>query len=60
MLDGPWSNDAWNGKQIGQIVVPANSPQEVTKFTIDVSEMVDNLGEKHAIYLVADGESGSL
>ena len=60
MLDGPWSNDAWNGKQIGQIVVPANSPQEVTKFTIDVSEMVDNLGEKHAIYLVADGESGNL
>lgn len=60
MLDGPWSNDAWNGKQIGQIVVPANSPQEITKFTIDVSEMVDNLGEKHAIYLVADGEPGSL
>ena len=60
MLDGPWNNDAWNGKQIGQIVVPANSAEEVTRFTIDVSEMVDGLGGKHAIYLVAEGESGSL
>ena len=55
-LDGPWANDAWNGKKIGEIVVPANSAQEVTKFTVDVAEAVDNLDKKHAIYFVAEGQ----
>ena len=45
-LDGPWDNDTWKGKKIGEINVPANAAQEVTKFTIDVSSVVDNLGEK--------------
>jgi len=57
-LDGPWDNDTWKGKKIGEISVPANAAQEITKFTIDVSSAVDNLGEKHAIFLVAEG-SGS-
>ncbi len=60
-LDGPWDNDTWKGKKIGEIKVPANSTQETTKFTIDVSAFVDNLDKKHAIFLVAEGlESSSL
>lgn len=55
-LDGPWDNAAWNGKKIGEIVVPANSSQETTQFTIDVAKYVDNLDKKHAIFLVAEGE----
>jgi arabinoxylan arabinofuranohydrolase len=54
-LDGPWDNDTWKGKKIGEIVVPANSLQETTKFTIDVSAVVDHLDKKHAIFLVAEG-----
>ena len=54
-LDGPWDNDTWKGKKIGEINVPANAAQEATKFTIDVASAVDNLGGKHAIFLVAEG-----
>ena len=54
-LDGPWENDIWKGKKIGEINVPANSAQEITKFTIDVSAVVDKLDKKHAIFLVAEG-----
>lgn len=60
MLDGPWENDVWNGKKIGEIKVPANSVQEVTKFSVNVSDFVDNLDKKNAIYLVAEGNSGVL
>ena len=60
-LDGPWDNDTWKGKKIGEIIVHSNSAQETTQFTIDVSEYVDNLDKKHAIFLVAEsGEEGSL
>lgn len=55
-LDGPWDNAAWNGKKIGEIIVPANSVQETTKFTIDVSAFVDQLDKKHAIFLVAESD----
>ena len=55
-LDGPWDNDTWKGKKIGEIIVPANSKQEVTKFTVNVSKSVDKLKKKHAIFLVAEGE----
>lgn len=53
-LDSPWDNAAWKGKKIGEIIVPANSKQEPTKFTIDVAKFVDGLDKKHAIYLVAE------
>jgi hypothetical protein len=56
-LDGPWDNEVWNGTKIGEIVVPENSSKESTRFTIDVSEFVDNLDEKHAIFLVAESDS---
>jgi len=54
-LDGPWDNEPWNGKKIGEINVPANSAQEITRFTIDVSAFVDKLDKKHAVFLVAEG-----
>jgi len=59
-LDGPWVNTTWKGTKIGEINVPANSAQETAKFTVDVSAFVDNLDKKHAIFLVAEGGSGSL
>ena len=57
-LDGPWDNDVWNGTKIGEIIVPANSASETTKFTIDVSRFVDHLDKKNAIFLVAESVSG--
>lgn len=54
-IDGPWDNATWKGKKIGVIEVPANAAQETTKFTIDVSAIVDKMDKKHAIYLVAEG-----
>lgn len=56
-LDGPWDNSAWKGKKIGEIEVPANAAREITKYTIDVSDAVDNLDKKHAIFLVAESNS---
>jgi len=55
MLDGPYANDTWNGKEIGVIEVPALSAQKCTKYVVDVAEYVEGLSGKHAIYLVADG-----
>jgi hypothetical protein len=55
-IDGPWDNAAWNGKKIGEIVVPAGSASKVTGYTVDVAEAVEGLAGKHAIYLVAEGE----
>lgn len=57
-LDGPWANKVWKGKKIGEVVVPAGSPQELTRFQVDVAKYVDGLGKKHAIYLVAEGADG--
>lgn len=60
-LDGPWDNDTWKGKKIGEIQVPANSMQVATQFTTDVSAFVDQLDKKHAIFLVAESsEPGEL
>ena len=59
-MDGPWDNDTWKGTKIGEINVPEGSEQVVTKFSVDVSEFVDNLDKKHAIFLVAEGGSGNL
>lgn len=58
-MDGPWDNDVWHGRQLGTITVPANSKQEATRFTLDVSSVVDELDGKHAIYLVAEGSEGT-
>ncbi|WP_207424387.1 hypothetical protein [Desertivirga brevis] len=57
-LDGPWDNKTWKGTKMGEIIVPAGSKQEARQFSIDVSKFVDHLGEKHAVYLVTEGEGG--
>lgn len=54
-MDGPWANAAWKGVKIGEINVPAGSPQKVARFAVNVSKFVDGLDKKHAIYLVAEG-----
>jgi hypothetical protein len=54
-LDGPWANDTWKGRKISEINVPANTAQVVTEFKIDVASSVENLREKHAVFLVAEG-----
>ena len=60
-IDGPWSNEAWNGKMIGTIDVPANAAQEITRFRLDVASFVDDLEAKHALFLVVEGpESDTL
>jgi len=56
-LDGPWENAAWKGTKMGEILVPENSIQEETKFTIDVAKFVEDLDQKNAIYLVVEGNS---
>jgi len=55
-LDGPWDNAVWKGKKIGEIVIPAHTKQETSKFSVDVTQYVEGLDKKHAIFLVAEGE----
>jgi len=54
MLDGPYINNVWNGKEIAVINVPENAPQNASMWQVDVPS-VEGLSGKHAIYLVADG-----
>ena len=55
MLDGPYANSTWNGKEIAVINVPSNSAREPICCTADVARFVEGLNGKHAIYLVAEG-----
>lgn len=60
-LNGPYDNNIWNGIKIGEIIVSENASKESTKFKIDVSEFVDQLDKKHAVFLVAEaGDSEPL
>jgi len=54
MLDGPYANSAWNGKELGVIEVKANSAERPAMYTLAVPQ-VEGLKGKHAIYLVAEG-----
>lgn len=54
MLDGPYANSTWNGKEIAVIDVPADAPREATIYSVKVPQ-VEGLSGKHAIYLVAEG-----
>lgn len=57
-LDGPWDNDVWKGVKIGEITIPADVAREqVSKFTLDVTDAVKGLDRKHAIFLVAEGSA---
>lgn len=54
MLDGPYANDTWKGKEIGTISVVADAPRRPTNFSVSVPS-IEGLKGKHAIYLVAEG-----
>ncbi len=54
MLDGPYNNSTWNGKEIAVIDVPADAPKSPKVYTAKVPQ-VEGLSGKHAIYLVAEG-----
>ena len=54
MLDGPYANSTWNGREIAVVEVPANARRE--RVTINVATPDgEGLKGKHAIYLVAEG-----
>lgn len=54
MLDGPYANSTWNGREIAVLSVPEDAPQVATMFQVAVPD-VEGLAGKHAIYLVAEG-----
>jgi len=54
MLDGPYANSTWNGREIAVFNVPADAPREARNVVLPV-DAVDGLTGKHAIYLVVEG-----
>ena len=54
MLDGPYANSTWNGKEIGVIEVPADAPRAAKTYQVAVPA-VEGLEGKHGIYLVVEG-----
>ncbi len=54
MLDGPYNNNVWNGREIQVIDVPADAPREPQTIFCPVPA-VEGLNGKHAIYLVVEG-----
>ena len=54
MLDGPYANSAWRGREIAVINVPEDAPRVITNYRVAVPA-VEGLYGKHAIYLVVEG-----
>ncbi len=54
MIDGPYANSTWKGKELGVIEVPANSAERPAMYTL-ATPQVEGLKGKHAIYLVVEG-----
>ena len=54
MLDGPYANSAWNGKEIAVINVDGKQKDKALKLTAAVPA-VEGLQGKHAIYFVVEG-----
>jgi hypothetical protein len=54
MLDGPYANSTWNGREIGVIDVPADAPKTSRVYPISVPA-IEGLTGKHAIYLAIEG-----
>ena len=54
MLDGPYANSTWNGREIGVIDVPAEAPKTSRVCVIPVPS-IEGLTGKHAIYLAIEG-----
>ena len=58
MLDGPYNNKVWNGREIAVIDIPADAPRKAETYQVAVPA-VEGLTGKHAIYLVAEGPAVS-
>ncbi|MBR5724155.1 MAG: hypothetical protein IKX62_02115 [Bacteroidales bacterium] len=54
LLDGPYANDFWQGREIGVIEIPEDAPRQAQRYTLAVPQ-VEGLSGKHAIYLVVEG-----
>ena len=54
MLDGPYANDTWHGREIAVINVPEDAQRTITNYRVAVPA-VEGLTGKHAIYLVVEG-----
>ncbi len=54
MLDGPYANSTWKGREIAVVEVPADAPRTAKVWQVPVPA-VEGLKGKHAIYLVAEG-----
>ncbi|MBQ7419540.1 MAG: hypothetical protein IJV17_02225 [Prevotella sp.] len=54
MLDGPYDNTVWNGKEIAVLNIPADAPRTAKSWQVAVPA-VEGLTGKHAIYLVVEG-----
>ena len=54
MLDGPYANETWKGREIALVEVPAGAAQWPATYRVAVPQ-VEGLTGKHAIYLVAEG-----
>ena len=54
MLDGPYANSTWNGREIAVVEVPDSPRGQMLHLQVPVPA-VEGLAGKHAIYLVAEG-----
>ena len=54
MLDGPYANSTWNGKEIAVVEVPDSPRGQMLHLQVPVPA-VEGLAGKHAIFLVAEG-----
>lgn len=54
MLDGPYANAVWHGREIAVVEVPADAPRQATTYSVPVPA-VEGLQGKHAIYLLVEG-----
>ncbi|MCR5393972.1 MAG: hypothetical protein K6E86_01050 [Bacteroidales bacterium] len=54
MLDGPYANDVWKGREIAVVDVPASAQAAPSLYRVAVPA-VEGLSGKHAIYLVVEG-----
>ena len=54
MLDGPYANSTWHGREIAVVDVPDSPRGQMLHLQVPVPA-VEGLPGKHAIYLVADG-----
>ena len=54
MLDGPYANDVWHGREIAVVDVPADAQRRPQTFCVSVPE-VEGLTGKHAIFLIVEG-----